>query len=122
MQTHLDSLLAPGALTAVFQPVFDTRPQPAAIFAYEGLVRGPAHSNFEHPDVMFGYVRHKRGEEQIDRACVAAILGAATSLPPEARISINVHAATLGRHRNFADYVVMGGRLHGIEPHRIVLE
>ena len=122
MSTHLEKLLAPGALTAVFQPIIDTAHDATRVFAYEGLVRGPASSNFQEPDVLFSYVRHKRGEERIDRACVTAILRAAPRLPEESRMSINVHAATLGRDREFADYVVSEARRHDIVPNRIMLE
>jgi EAL domain-containing protein (putative c-di-GMP-specific phosphodiesterase class I) len=122
MSTHLERLLVPEALTAVFQPIVDTADGGARVFAYEGLVRGPASSNFEQPDVLFSYVRLKRGEERIDRACVAAILRAAPRLPSETRMSINVHAATLGREREFPDYVVAEACRNGIAANRIMLE
>ena len=122
MSTHLENLLAPGALRAVFQPIIDMRRSGTRVFAYEGLVRGPANTNFEQPDVMFSYVRLKRGEERIDRACVAAILRAAPQLPSEARVSINVHAATLGRDRNFADSVVAEAHRRAVDPTRLMLE
>lgn len=122
MTTHLERLLAPEALTAVFQPIVDTANSGARVFAYEGLVRGPASSNFAQPGVMFSYVRLKRGEKRIDRACMAAVLRAAPSLPGESRVSINVHAATLAGEPEFPDWVVAEALRNGIEANRIILE
>lgn len=123
MQTHLDALLAPDALRAVFQPIFriaaDRAPE---VFAYEGLIRGPKDSNFQQPDVLFGYVRRRRAEDRIDRACMKTILRAASALPAQAVVSINVHAATLGRDAGFGEAVLAEAEKNGLEPRRIMLE
>lgn len=123
MQTHLDALLAPDALRAVFQPIFrivgDRAPE---VFAYEGLIRGPEGSNFQHPDVLFGYVRRRRAEDRMDRACMKTILRSASALPVQAMVSINVHAATLGRDAGFGEAVLAEAERNGIESRRIMLE
>lgn len=122
MPTHLDEILAPGALRAVFQPVVDLTDGARAVFAYEGLIRGPVSTNFAEPDVIFGYVRRKRHEDRVDRACVAAILREARALPAGPLININVHAATLARARGFVDEVVGEAERTGIDPSRVVVE
>ena len=122
MHTHLEMLLTPGSLSPVFQAVVDGSAYGAPVFAYEGLIRGPVATNFEQPDVIFGYVRRLRCEERVDLACVRAILDEASLLPAGAVVSINVHAATLGRVRDFGDLVVAEARANGIAPDRIVLE
>lgn len=122
MPTHLDEILAPGALRAVFQPVVDLTDGARAVFAYEGLIRGPASTNFAEPDVLFGYVRRKRHEDRVDRACIAVILREAGALPAGPFININAHAATLARVRGFADEIVDEAERSGIDPSRVVVE
>jgi EAL domain-containing protein (putative c-di-GMP-specific phosphodiesterase class I) len=121
MRTHLDALLAPGALTAVFQPIVRIGSEREEVFAYEGLIRGPE-GNFHHPDVLFGYVRRRRAEDRIDRACMRSILAAATILPRDSMVSINVHAATLGRDAAFGDAVVAEAEANGVDASRLILE
>lgn len=122
MLTHLDALLAPDALRAMFQPIVRIGNGTPEVFAYEGLIRGPAGSNFEQPDVLFGYVRRRRAEDRIDRACMETILRAAALLPVDALVSINVHAATLGRDGAFGDAVLFEAEKNGVEARRIILE
>ncbi|MEO8382618.1 MAG: EAL domain-containing protein, partial [Acidobacteriota bacterium] len=122
MSTHLETILAPGALRPVFQAIVDGVAGGTPVFAYEGLIRGPASTNFEQPDVLFGYVRRRRCEERVDLACVRSILAAAPLLPSTASISLNVHAATLGRVRELGDLVVAAAEENGIAPHRIIME
>jgi EAL domain-containing protein (putative c-di-GMP-specific phosphodiesterase class I) len=121
MQTHVDRLLAPGALTAVFQPIVRVGRRPA-LFGYEGLIRGPVRSNFEHADVLFGYVRRKQCEEPIDYACLAAILDAARFLPGQPLLNLNVHASTVGLQPDFADHLAALALDKGIDVRRIVIE
>ena len=121
MQTHVDRLLAPGALTAVFQPIVRVGRRPV-LFGYEGLIRGPVRSNFEQPDVLFEYVRRKRCREPIDYACVAAILDAARFLPSEPLLNLNVHASTVGLRPDFADHLADLAQEKGIDTRRIVIE
>src|SRR5207247_3075652 len=67
------------------------------LYGFECLTRGPRGTNFESPDVLFDYVRLKRQEIVVDRACIAAGLRNLPHLDGQVRISINVHASTLGR-------------------------
>ena len=122
MLTHLETLLSPGALRPVFQPVVHGVTAGAPVFAYEGLIRGPVATNFELPDVIFGYSRRRRCEERIDLVCVHAILDAAPLLPAHVSVSLNVHAATLARVPQFGDLVIAAAQVNGIAPSRIILE
>src|SRR5689334_781625 len=96
-RTILDRLLEPGALTVVFQPIFECRDNTRLLHALECLVRGPKGTNMEDPDVLLEYVRRKREESLLDRVCIATALATAEELPVAPRLSLNVHAPTLGR-------------------------
>ena len=118
----LAALLAPGALTAVFQPVFDIAGEVPRLHYLEGLIRGPAGTNMESASTLFEYVRRKRQEALVDRACVAAVLEAAASLRGEPTLSLNVHAVTLARDLGFVERLATTAHAHGIHPSRLVLE
>jgi EAL domain-containing protein (putative c-di-GMP-specific phosphodiesterase class I) len=118
----LDSILAPGRLAVVFQPVFEVGTGRPHLFALECLIRGPRGTNAERPSVLFEYVRRKRAEAVVDRACVAAALADAGLLPGEPRLSLNVHASTLGRDPGFHAFLLKQAREARIDPRRLVIE
>lgn len=120
--TCLDALLAPGALTVRFQPIVEVQTEPALLYAVEGLVRGPRGSTMESARVLFEYVRQKRAEIQLDRACVAAVLAAAEELPAGLNLSINVHAMTLAADPGFLGFLVGAARARSIALERIIVE
>ncbi len=120
--TLLDAILEPGRLTVVFQPIFEvglTRPQ---LHAVESLIRGPHGTNAEQPAVLFEYVRRKRAEAVVDRACVGAVLAEASQIVGIPRLSLNVHASTLGRDAGFPTFVLERARAVGIDPRRLIVE
>ena len=55
--------------------------------------------------MLFDYVRLKRQEIVVDRTCIATALRNLPHLDGEVRVSINVHASTLGRDPSFFTYV-----------------
>ena len=101
MKELLDTILEPGGLSVHFQPIIELRAQTTGLHAVEALMRGPKGTNLESADVLFDYVRRKREETLVDRACVKAALEAARDLPGLPRLSLNVHASTLGRDPEF---------------------
>ena len=62
-----DLILAPEGLHTMFQPVFEIRKGRRTLFSVEALTRGPRGSGAERPDVLFDFVRRKRGEVAVDR-------------------------------------------------------
>ncbi len=96
-----------------------SRPQ---LFALECLIRGPKGSNVERPNILFEYVRRKRAEAAVDRACIATALADAADLPGSPRLSLNVHASTLGRDPGFLAFLLDRAREAQIEPRRLVVE
>lgn len=121
-RTLLHDLLAPGGLTILFQPIFEIVDGQSMLFALEALSRGCKGSNVERADVLFEYVRRKGKELEVDRACVAAALMAASNVPGSPAISINVHASTLERDDHFAAFLAENCYTQHIEISRIVLE
>ena len=120
--TLLDRILAPGQLSVVFQPIFEVGADHPQLFGLECLIRGPRGTNAERPAVLFEYVRRKRAEAATDRACVATALAEAGRLPATPRLSLNVHASTLGRDPGFPEFFLGHASDAGIERSRLVVE
>jgi EAL domain-containing protein (putative c-di-GMP-specific phosphodiesterase class I) len=118
----IDRILGPGGLTVRFQPIVRVENGRSRVHGFEGLVRGPAGSTVEPADVLFDYVRRKREEVAVDRACIAAILAAARGLADDVRLSVNVHALTLARDSSFVDFILRHLETHAIEPARLTVE
>ena len=72
--------------------------------------------------MLFEYVRRKRAEAAVDRACVATALADAAHLPAEPRLSLNVHASTLGRDTGFPSFLLDRASDARIDPHRLIVE
>lgn len=115
----LEKILAPGAITPVYQPIVDTTD--GSLAGYECLSRGPKGTNFESAKVLFEYVRLKHEEPLVDRACIRAALANA---PAEAavQLTLNVHASTLVRDREFADFLCGTAKEHGVACERMTIE
>ena len=118
----LDAILQPGGITSLFQPICAVDDGHWSIASFECLSRGPKGTNFECANVLFDYVRLKREETLVDRACITTALAAARSLPPETHLGINVHASTLGRDPSFADFLRGAADANGIALYRLTIE
>lgn len=118
----LDALLQPGGLTAVFQPIVKRTNGSFGLHSVESLVRGPQGSSVTRADVLFDYVRRKRAEAQVDRACVQAVCRAAEQLPPGLSLAVNVHAATLATDGGFLGFLIETAGRHGLPASRISVE
>ena len=119
MREHraLNAILEPGAISSVYQPIMEVDGA-ARLDGFECLSRGPKGTNFESAKVMFEYVRLKREETVVDRACVAAALARA----PRSRLTLNVHAATLARDEDFVDFVCATAAANGIHCEQLTVE
>lgn len=122
MNRLLDDILKHGALSVAFQPVVEMVGDTLQLHMLECLARGPRETNAERADVMFEYVRRKRAEPTVDRACILMGLHAAAALPGKPNLSFNVHASTLGRDKDFATAVVAMAADAGIAPSRLTIE
>jgi EAL domain-containing protein (putative c-di-GMP-specific phosphodiesterase class I) len=118
----IDRILAPGGVRTLLQPVYRTSGAARALHAVECLARGPLGSNAESAPILFDYVRRKREEPRVDRACIAAGLSAVREVREEVRVCVNVHASTLGRDETFPAFFAALLKASRVEAERIVLE
>jgi EAL domain-containing protein (putative c-di-GMP-specific phosphodiesterase class I) len=120
--TLLDTLLEPGKISPVFQPIFEVQSTEHRLHSLECLVRGPRGTSLERADILFAYVRRKRAEIAVDRACARVVFRTAATLPGQPRFSFNVHASTLARDLGFPGYLKELAEYHGIDARRITVE
>ena len=118
----LDGLLEPNGLSVVFQPIFEIHSEGWRLHAVECLTRGPKGTNLEMANVLFEYVRRKREENRVDRACVSTAIRGARRIPGTPRISLNVHASTLVKERDFPDLLQRETEQSGISISNLTVE
>ncbi|MFN7942381.1 MAG: EAL domain-containing protein [Thermoanaerobaculia bacterium] len=121
-QSLMDHVIAPGALTTVFQPIFDIASEPPRIAGFECLTRGPKGTTLETPDVLFAYARRRHEEAIVDRAAIATALEAALFVPDDIRLHFNVHASTLGRDSHFPRFLESSSRRAGVPLAGLTIE
>ena len=123
MREHraLNTILEPGGITPLYQPIYDVSDPAPQLAGFECLSRGPQGTNFESAKVLFDYVRLKREETLVDRACISAALAHAPKRD-HARLSVNVHASTLGRDHDFVPFLRRAAEGNGIAPQRLTVE
>jgi EAL domain-containing protein (putative c-di-GMP-specific phosphodiesterase class I) len=120
--TLLETVLEPGGLSVVFQPIVEVGSGSRRLHGLECLIRGPRDTNLESPEILFEYARRKRAESLVDRACVATVLRAAAGLPGSPDLSINVHASTLGRDHEFLVFLGDTAERHQVSLGRVTIE
>jgi EAL domain-containing protein (putative c-di-GMP-specific phosphodiesterase class I) len=118
----LETLLQPGTLKALVQPIVEIHASGSRLHGVECLMRGPDKSNLRRADILFCYVRKKNAEAAIDRACVSAALEASQPLPENVRISINVHASSLANDQGFLPFLAAQASKYSLSPTRLTLE
>jgi len=118
----LNAILRPGGITSLFQPIVRATPDHQSLHAVECLSRGPAGTNFAAAGVLFDYVRLKREESLVDRACISAAFAQSPLLPSDVMLCINVHASTLGRDVGFVPFLQNLATKHSIAMKRITVE
>ena len=122
MATALDGLLRPGAISVLFQPIFELRGAQRQLHSVEALTRGPKGTHLERADVLFEYARRKGAEVEVDRACLVAIFAALGGIPGQPVVSINVHASTMGRDPEFPAFLADLAVAHGVDLSRMTVE
>jgi EAL domain-containing protein (putative c-di-GMP-specific phosphodiesterase class I) len=124
MREHraLDAILEPGGITTLYQPIMDVNPDGSlAVAGFECLTRGPKGTNFESAQVLFEYVRLKREETLVDRACIAAALAHAPK-KDGLHLAVNVHASTLARDNDFTSFICQTAGSNGIACGQVTVE
>jgi EAL domain-containing protein (putative c-di-GMP-specific phosphodiesterase class I) len=118
----LDTILDPHQLSVRFQPIFRIGDTENQLHSLEALIRGPRGTHFESAQILFDYVRRKREEREVDHSCIAAICAEAVHLPPDMRINVNVHAATLGQSPGFVESFRRRAKKHALSLDRFTVE
>ena len=118
----LNTILQPGGISTVYQPIVCAGESGFSIDGFECLSRGPKGTNFESAKVLFDYVRLKREESLVDRACIAAALEHVPLFPESMRLSVNVHASTLGRDHSFLPFLRNVAETTGMPYARLTIE
>jgi EAL domain-containing protein (putative c-di-GMP-specific phosphodiesterase class I) len=116
----LQEVLLADQLSTVFQPIVDLRAR--KVLGYEALSRGPAGSVYQMPLRLFEMAREADLVFELDRKCRRRALAAAISLPPRAKLFINVFpSAMYDPEFQGAALVRLVGE-QGLTPDRVVLE
>jgi EAL domain-containing protein (putative c-di-GMP-specific phosphodiesterase class I) len=115
-------ILGSGGLSVRFQPIVERRDGGWELRGVESLVRGPVGTNLEPAEILFDYVRRKRAEARVDRACVAAVFAEARHLPSGLAVSVNVHAATITRDPDFVGHLLESAAGAGIGCGDVTIE
>jgi EAL domain-containing protein (putative c-di-GMP-specific phosphodiesterase class I) len=115
-------LLRPGSLSVVFQPVFEISAGGHRLHSLECLTRGPEGTNVASASVLFEYVRRKGHEQVLDLLCIENALRAASLLKETVHLSVNVHASTLERNKEFPAFLKRAANNHGIALSRLTIE
>lgn len=118
----LEEPYAPGAITTLFQPIYqlgDTRPE---LFGVECLSRGPRGSAFESAAALFGFAREAGTVCSLDRACIVGALRQAGGLPASSNIFLNLHPETLKNDIEFPAFLEHTAASFGVALSRVVIE
>src|SRR5690242_7147413 len=118
----MDKILAPGGLKVVLQPIFEAEGPAPVIHSYECLTRGPAGTNMESAEILFEYIRRKKVEQALDRACIDAALEAGSRLSGLPHFSLNVHAITIATDSDFPEFLRNAASRRGISTTRLTIE
>jgi EAL domain-containing protein (putative c-di-GMP-specific phosphodiesterase class I) len=121
-RSALNTILQPGNIATVYQPIVYADDSGFSIDGFECLSRGPKGTNFESAKVLFDYVRLKREESVVDRACIAAALQHVALFPDAMRLSVNVHASTLGRDHTFLPFLRNVAETYAVPYGRLTIE
>lgn len=120
--TLIEKILAPGAITTVFQPIYEADATGLKPVILECLSRGPSSTSAAHAGVFFEYAQLKGAEADVDRACIATALNTIVTIPGLQRFSLNVFAATLVRDAGFVPWVAKHmDQLH-LDPSNLIFE
>ena len=120
--TIADRILAPGGLRVELQPILDAEGPVTAVHSYECLSRGPAGTNMASAEILFEYIRRKKIEQPLDRACIEAGLEAGSRLPGLPHLAVNVHAITIATDRDFPSFLREAASIRGISTTRLTVE
>ena len=113
-------LLAEGALTAVFQPIWSLSPR--SILGYEALARPDERYGLAGPQQAFDIAEQFGRAADLDRLCRQKELAAAAALPQGTLLFVNISPYTLTHNTFSAADMRAEFAAAGLKPSQVVLE
>jgi diguanylate cyclase (GGDEF)-like protein len=120
LSTAISAVIEAGTLTPVYQPIVDLNS--GKVLGYEGLVRVPRESTFDHTSALFDAAEAAGRVHDLDRAALDVVLRSARSMAETMSLSVNVSPRTLEAPDFTATGFLAILRRHGMAPGRVVLE
>ncbi len=117
---ELSSILESGNLHPAFQPII--RLDNGEIFAYEGLIGGPAGSLLEFPSELF-YAAERNGRmQELEWLCVSKVVNRFANLGLPGKLFVNIGPQTVATGRVDGEEMLAAVRGLGDGRDRIVIE
>jgi diguanylate cyclase (GGDEF)-like protein len=116
----LRKLIERRALDVAFQPIWNLDGK--GILGFEALARPDPELGFSGPQEAFDVAERVRKVVELDRVCIGKILSAASKLPGDELLFINVAPETLTRSDFRASELTQAVEKAGLKPTQIVIE
>jgi EAL domain-containing protein (putative c-di-GMP-specific phosphodiesterase class I) len=109
-------------LQAFFQPILELKGEVLSLRAYEGFAHGQDDTFLGSAGLMYSDNLSPADHALLDVACLTQVLKAASELPAQAQICLNVHLTTLSMLPEFPAFLADSSAEAGIPLSRLVLE
>jgi diguanylate cyclase (GGDEF)-like protein len=120
LSSAISAVIEAGSMSPVYQPIVEL--SSGRVVGYEGLVRVPRESTFNHTGALFDAAEVAGRVLDLDRAALDVVLRGAQSLDESMMLSVNVSPRTLESSEFSAAAFLSILRRHGMPPARVVLE
>jgi EAL domain-containing protein (putative c-di-GMP-specific phosphodiesterase class I) len=116
----LQEIILKEDVRTFFQPIVDLNTR--ATLGFEGLTRGPAATEYEHPYMLFDIATESDLLFELDRLCRRTALNSASSLKPGHKLFVNLLPTTIRDPEFQGERMLSFLSECGLAPSRIVLE
>ena len=120
LMSEFRALVGGDGMRAVYQPIVDL--SRGEVLGWEALARGPEHSHFAQPQMMFEFAEEVGCLFKLERACRRAAIDGLGGLEPHQKLFLNIHPQTVGdpAFRNGETKHLLAH--HGLKPENVVFE